>query len=110
MTPESIQKIIENLKTQGFEPTHQNVKKYDTEVHYQSSQVIFQHNTDIPTIGLAMPIHYDMTFDQTNIDYLNKKGVKYWEIHKHWLEFTYQAKDEQDLEETLKELLKTYDY
>lgn len=110
MTPESIQKIIENLKTQGFENTYQTIEKYGTEVHYQSSQITFQHNTDILTIDLALPIHYDMTFDQTNIDYLNKKGIKYWEIHKHWLTFTYQTKDEQDLEETLKELLETYDY
>lgn len=110
MELKTIENIIENLKTQGFKPTHQTVKKYNTEVRYQSSYVLFQHNTDVLSVDLTLPIHYDITFDQTNIDYLNKKGVKYWEIHKHWLEFTYQAKNEQDLEETLKEFLETYDY
>lgn len=110
MTPESIKQIIENLKTKGFEPTHQTIEKNITEVHYQSSYVMFQHTTDLPSVELSLPIHYDMTFDQTNINYLNKKGITYWEIHKHWLKFIYQPKDEKDLEKTLQELLETYDY
>lgn len=73
MELKTIENIIENLKTQGFKPTHQTVKKYDTEVRYQSSYVLFQHNTDVLSVDLTLPIHYDITFDQTNIDYLNKK-------------------------------------
>lgn len=78
MELKTIEQIIENLKTQGFEPKHQTVNKHDTEVRYQSSYVLFQHNTDVLSVDLALPIHYDMTFDKTNIDYLNKKGFKYW--------------------------------
>lgn len=110
MELKAIEKIIENLNKKGFKTEYQKIEENNTEVHFQSSQIIFQHNTNIPTINLALPIHYDMTFDQTNIDYLNSKDIKYWEIHKHWLEFTYQAKNEKDLEKTLEELLETYDY
>lgn len=110
MKQESIQKIIENLKTKGFEPNSITETENDTDVHYQSSFIAFQKNTSKPTIEASLPIHYEMTFDQSNIDYLNNKGIEYWSIEKHWLTFTYKAKDEQDLENTIQELLETYDY
>ena len=110
MKSKSIQKIIKNLKAKGFEPESITETKHDTQVYYESSFIMLQKNTSKPIIGVSLPISYEMTFDQSNIDYLNNKGIKYWSIHKHWLEFSYQAKDEKDLEETIEELLETYNY
>lgn len=50
-----------------------------------------------------------VTFSKTEADYLKNKGINDWSIYKYWLEFTYSPQDEQDLKETLPDLINKYE-
>jgi hypothetical protein len=44
-----------------------------------------------------------------NVHYLLNKGINNWYIYKHFLKFSYQPLDEEDLQQTLVDLLETYE-
>ena len=109
MTPEFIKKIIENLKSYGFEPKSENNLYTKTIVHYSNSYIIFNHDESNLTINLSAVINYVRVFDKDDVDYLTNKGINDWSIYRGRLELTYSTNDILDLEETLKELLKEYE-
>lgn len=48
-------------------------------------------------------------FSMDNVHYLLNKGINNWYIYKHFLKFSYQPLDEEDLQQTLVDLLETYE-
>ena len=111
MNPESLQNIIDNLKSEGVETKSVTKKSNDIYVDYDKLQIHIDKNED--TVYFSIRIGYDtknlpVTFSKEKADYLANKGIDDWSIYKYWLEFYYSNKDEKDLETTLKELLEEY--
>lgn len=108
MDNKSIEKLVENMKPYGCDPEI-NYNQDNTHIKYNTDDITI--SKDDPTIvEFSIRIEYDLLFDQDNIDYLNSKGIDTWSIYKHFLEFNYSPNNEQDLEDTIKHLLKTYNY
>ena len=102
-----MEQIIQKLERYGYKPKNvQQQKNERTTLFFESSQITINQKTLFTEFSLA--IDYRLTFDPENVEYLNTKGIKYWSIYKHWLQFNYQPKDEQDLLTTINELLETY--
>ena len=108
MNTQTIEKIIENIKSYGYHPDTINHNEKYIVIYYDSINFSF-HNTQEPlAITVNANIDYRVTFDQENIDYLNSKGITNWSIYKYWLTFTYHPSNEKDLEDTIKDLLDAY--
>lgn len=58
-------------------------------------------------VRAVLKLDYKLTFDQENVNFLNSITT-YWSIYKHWLEFKFTPKNEEDLENTLLQLLESY--
>ena len=111
MNSETLQNIIENLKSEGYSTKSVTKKPNDIYVDYDKLQIHIDKNAD--TVYFSIRIGYNtknlpVTFSKEKADYLANKGIDDWSIYKYWLEFSYSPQDEQDLETTLKELLETY--
>lgn len=108
MTNELISNLLHNLKHQHkYEPKHQNEK--DNRFEMRFSKCRFTINTDTMHLEASILIDYDLTFDMDNVHYLLNKGITNWYIYKHFLKFSYRPIDEEDLQQTLINLLETYE-
>lgn len=104
MTSELIPKLLQNLKRQ---PTYQDDKDNRFEMQFSECQFII--NTDNLHLEVTIRIDYDLTFSMDNVHYLSNKGINNWYIYKHFLKFSYTPLDEEDLQQTLIDLLETYE-
>lgn len=108
MDKKSIEKLVKNMKPYGDDPNI-NYNQDNTHIKYNSVDITISKYDPI-IVEFSIRIEYDLLFDQDNINYLNSKGIDTWSIYKHFLEFNYSPNDEQDLEDTIKHLLQTYNY
>lgn len=108
MTNDLISKLLHNLKHQHkYEPKYQNKK--DNRFEMRFSECRFTINTDDAHLEATIRIDYDLTFSMDNVHYLLNKGINNWYIYKHFLKFSYVPLDEEDLQQTLIDLLETYE-
>ena len=104
MTNELISRLLPNLKRQ---PTYQDEKDNRFEMLFSECRFII--NTDNAHLEATIRIDYDLTFSMDNVHYLLNKGINNWYIYKHFLKFSYVPLDEEDLQQTLIDLLETYE-
>lgn len=104
MTNALIPKLLPNLKRK---PTYQDEK--DNRFEMRFSECWFTINTDNLHLEATIRIDYDLTFSMDNVHYLLDKGINNWYIYKHFLKFSYAPLDEKDLQQTLIDLLETYE-
>lgn len=110
MNPDSIEKIIKNLKKVGYQPNITQFTKDYSHVKYDMIEMDFEHDVIKFRIKLGFNTgNLPVTFSKAEADYLEKKGIDNWSIYKYWLEFTYSPQTEQDLEETLHDLIDKYE-
>ena len=108
MKNELIYQLLNNLKHQHkHEPTYHNEKGDYFEMQF--SECGFTINTNNLQLEAAIQIAYDLTFSMDNIHYLLNKGINNWYIYKHYLKFSYEPLDADDLQQTLIDLLETYE-
>lgn len=106
MTNIQIEKIIETLTNNGHKPECVQHDENKTKLEYDNAYITIYHENLFTEFSVRFD--YDLTFDNENVKYLNKKGVKYWSIYKHWLQLNYQPNDENELESTIEVILDTY--
>lgn len=108
MNKEKIEKIIENLAKNGYHLDNKTIKDNLIKLNFGNYCKFTFHLENEPLlIEAIMPIEYGVTFDQENVNFLNSITT-YWSIYKHWLEFKFTPKSEEDLENTLLQLLESY--
>lgn len=108
ITNELISNLLRNLKHQHkYEPKYQNEK--DNRFEMQFAECQFTINTDNLHLEATIQIAYDLTFSMDNVHYLLNKGIHNWYIYKHFLAFSYVPLNEEDLQQTLINLLETYE-
>lgn len=107
---ENIEKIIENLEEVGYQPnTTQFTKDYS---HVKYDMIEMDIKPDVINFRIKLGFNtgnLPVTFSKADADYLESKGVDDWSIYEYWLEFTYSPQNEQDLEETLHDLIDKYE-
>ena len=102
-----IEKMIEKLTTNGRKPKRVQHEEMKTKLEYENAYITIYHENLFTEFSVRFDYH--VTFDNENVEYLNKKGVQYWSIYKHWLQFNYQPNNENELESTIEGMLDTYD-
>jgi len=108
MTNELISKLLHNLKYQHkYQPIHQDKKGNHFEMRF--SKCWFTINTDNLHLEATIQIDYDLTFSMDNVHYLLNKGIHNWYIYKHFLKFSCEPLNEEDLQQILVDLLETYE-
>lgn len=107
MKPEQIEKIIENLDEQGYHLVNKTINENSIVLEYGDCRFTLNFNRSPMSIDAVLRLDYRVTFDQENVDFLNSI-TNYWSIYKHWIVFNFKPKNEKDLEDTLYNLLKTY--
>ena len=86
-----------------------NEKKLEMEIYADFGDCMFYfyfENSGL-NVRAVLKLDYKLTFDQENVDYLNSI-TSYWSIYKHWIEFYFKPNNEEELETTIYQLLKTY--
>lgn len=76
-------------------------------LEYGDCRFTLNFNRNPMSIDAVLRLDYRVTFDQENVDFLNSI-TNYWSIYKHWIAFNFKPKNEKNLENTLYDLLKTY--
>lgn len=76
-------------------------------VDYGDCMFYFEFGNAELNVRAVLKLDYKLTFDQENVDYLNTI-TSYWSIYKHWIEFNYKPNNEEELETTIYQLLKSY--
>ena len=107
MNKEMVEKIISNLSEQGYNIERKEIKENSIHLDYGDCMFYFNFENTGLIIKSVLKLDYRSTFDQENVNYLNSI-TSYWSIYKHWIEFNYKPKNEEELENTLKELLESY--
>lgn len=107
MKPEQIEKIIESLNKKGHHLVNKTINENSIVLEYDDCRFTLNFNHNPMSIDAVLRLDYRVTFDQENVDYLNSI-TSYWSIYKHWIEFNYKPNNEEDLENTLLQLLESY--
>jgi hypothetical protein len=107
MKQEQIEKIIENLDKKGHHLVNKTINENSIVLEYGDCRFTLNFNRNPMSINAVLRLDYRVTFDQENVDFLNSI-TNYWSIYKHWIAFNFKPKNEKDLEDTLYDLLKTY--
>lgn len=108
MNKEIIEKIIEYLVKNGYHLANKTIKDDLIELDFGNyCKFTFNLKNEPLLIKAVMRLEYGTSFDQENVNFLNSI-TSYWEIYKHWLEFNFTPKNEDDLKNTLLQLLESY--
>lgn len=107
MNKETVEKIISNLSEQGYNLERKEIKENAIHLDYGDCMFYLNFENTGLIIKAVLKLDYRLTFDQENVNYLNSI-TSYWSIYKHWIEFNYKPNNEEELENTLKELLESY--
>lgn len=107
MTNIQIEKIVETLTNHEHKPKRVQHEEMKTKLEYENAYITIYHENLFTEFSVRFDYH--LTFDNEIVEYLNKKGVQYWSIYKHWLQLNYQPTDENELESTIEVILDTYD-
>ena len=107
MNKETIETIIANLAKKGYNIERKEIKDKTIYVDYGDCMFYFEFGNAELNVRAVLKLDYKLTFDQENVDYLNTI-TSYWSIYNNWIRFVYVPKDEQELEDTLLQLLESY--
>ena len=107
MNKEQIENIIESLNKKGHHLVNKTINENSIVLEYGDCRFTLNLNNSPISIEAVLRLDYGVTFDQENVDFLNSI-TNYWSIYKHWIAFNFKPKNEKNLEDTLYDLLKTY--
>lgn len=107
MNKEQILNIVEKLAESGYKFQSEEVEVCSIRERTSNGQILITFENDLLDLCIVR-IKYKLKYTQDEINFLNKIAHSLFYYYKEWVDFEYEPKDENELEETFKFLLENY--
>lgn len=109
MNKEQILNVVEKLAESGYKFQSEEVEVCSIRERTSNGQILLTFKNDLLDLCIVR-IKYKLKYTQDEIDFLNKTAhsLSLFYYYKEWVDFEYEPKDENELEEAFKFLLENY--
>ena len=111
MNKEQILNIVEKLAESGYKFQSEEVEVCSIRERTSNGQILLTFKNDLLDLCIVR-IKYKLKYTQDEINFLNKTAhshsLSLFYYYKEWVDFEYEPKDENELEEAFKFLLENY--
>lgn len=107
MDENKIETILNKLAEHGYKTRAKTTELEKLKVEYNYCKFVFNLQNNNLVIEGFIKFNNRTTFAKEDSLFLNSIAP-YWSIYNNWIRFVYVPKDEQELEDTLLQLLENY--
>lgn len=107
MNENKIETILNKLAEHGYKTRAKITELEKLKVEYNYCKFVFNFQNNNLVIEGFIKFNNRTTFAKEDSVFLNSIA-SYWSIYNNWIRFVYVPKDEQELEDTLLQLLESY--
>lgn len=107
MNENKIETILNKLAEHGYKIRAKAIELEKLKIEYNYCKFVFNLQNSNLVIEGFIKFNNRTTFAKEDSLFLNSIA-HYWSIYNNWIRFIYVPKDEQELEETLLQLLESY--
>lgn len=107
MNKEQIEDVIKSLEERKYEVVLKTYTGNSVSFYCNKHAFTIDYNGAKPVVGVGIRLDVYSTFNQKDVDWLNSI-TGYWEIYRNCVCFSFTAKSEHELENTLLRCVKGF--